>query len=323
MRIGILGVAHMHVWSYVALLKDHPEVELIGAFDEIADRLNEFADKAAVEAYLDSAILLDKVDAVVIASENTHHARLAQLAGDKGKHILCEKPLVTNQADAKIFQEIAKKVKVMTAFPCRFAPAFQRLKERIAGGEIGAIKGICATNRGSCPFDWFVQTELSGGGAMIDHTVHVTDLLRDLLGEDPVRVQAMTGSNMYGENWEDTAMLTLEFPSGIFATLDSSWSRPSSYKTWGDVMMTVVGETGVIEMDMFGQSVNMYSNATNRYGLAGYGSNADKGLVDAFVRCLIDDLPTPVSAHDGIAAARVAIAGYESARIGDVVAIAS
>ena len=41
---------------------------------------------------------------------------------------------------------------------------------------------------------------------MIDHTVHVADLLRVLLGEDPVRVQAQTGSNMYGKDWEDTAM---------------------------------------------------------------------------------------------------------------------
>src|SRR5207253_2134250 len=108
--------------------------------------------------------------------------------------------------DAQKMAEIAKRVKVMTAFPCRYAPSFTRLQERVKAGDIGPIKAICATNRGRCPFDWFVQENLSGGGAMIDHTVHVTDLLRALLGEEPTRVQAQTGSNMYGQSWDDTAM---------------------------------------------------------------------------------------------------------------------
>jgi predicted dehydrogenase len=321
LRVGILSVAHLHAWGYVAAMKAHPEVDLAGAWDDNSERLTLFAKSADIAQFEDIDLLLDRVDAVVICSENTRHASMAQKAESRGKHILCEKPLVTNEADAATMREIAERVKVMTAFPCRYSPAFKRLRERVEAGEIGAIKAICATNRGRCPFDWFVQTELSGGGAMIDHTVHVADLLRVLLGEEPARVQAQTGTNMYGKEWDDTAMLTLEFPSGIFATLDSSWSRPQSYKTWGDVTMNVVGEQGVIELNMFGQEIDVYSDGTVTHTLAGYGSNLDSALVDDFVRCCLEDTSSPISVHDGIQAARVAMAGYRSAELGQPVTL--
>jgi predicted dehydrogenase len=319
LRVGILSVAHMHAWGYGPAFKQHPDVELVGVWDDNAERMAKFAEGVGIPAFADIDSLLDSVDVVVITSANTQHAELATKAANKGKHILCEKPLVTTKADADSMIEAANKVKVMTAFPCRYAPSFTRLVERVKAGDIGAIKAICATNRGRCPFDWFVDKELSGGGAMIDHTVHVTDLLRVLLGEEPVRVQAQIGNNMYGKDWDDTAMVTIEFASGIFATLDSSWSRPQSYKTWGDVTMNVVGELGVIELNMFGQEIDRYADGKVTHTLGGYGSNLDAGLVDDFVRCCLTDREPPITAHDGIQAARVAIAGYQSAATGDVV----
>jgi predicted dehydrogenase len=212
-------------------------------------------------------------------------------------------------------------VVLMTAFPVRYSPAFARLKERVAAGEIGAIQAVCATNRGRCPFGWFVQPELSGGGAMIDHVVHVADLFRDLLGEEPARVQAQIGSNMYGQTWDDTAMVTVEFPSGIFATLDSSWSRPQSFRTWGDVTMNVVGESGVIELDIFGPGVSAYAEGNMTHTLASYGSDLDALLVDDFVRCCLGEREVTVTGFDGLQAARVAIAGYQSVREGQPVEV--
>lgn len=322
LRVGILSVAHMHVWGYVAGLKQHPDAEIVGAWDDNSERLAKFCESAGLKAISDMGGLMEQVDAVVICSENTKHAALAKAAAEQGKHILCEKPLVTTEEDAQAFLDAAKKVKVMTAFPCRYAPSFTRLVERVRAGDIGPIKAVCATNRGRCPFDWFVEKDLSGGGAMIDHTVHVTDLLRVLLEDEPVRVQAQTGNNMYGKDWDDTAMLTIEFSKGVFATLDSSWSRPASFKTWGDVTMNVVGEQGVIELNMFGQEIDRYQNdASVTHVLGGYGSNLDAGLVSDFVRACLGEIEVPITAFDGVQASRVAIAGYESAASAQVVAL--
>jgi len=311
----------MHVWGYADGFKEHPDVEVVGVWDEVPERLAKFAESFAIPAVESIDELLGQSDAVVICSENTKHVGLAEKAAERGVDILCEKPLVTNEADAQAMLRIAEKVKVMTAFPCRYSPAFTRLRERVKAGEIGPIKAVCATNRGRCPFDWFVEKPLSGGGAMIDHTVHVSDLLRVLLGEEPVRVQAQTGNNMYHKDWDDTAMLTIEFPSGIFATLDSSWSRHAGFKTWGDVTMNVVGENGLIELNMFGQEIDKYADGPVTHTLGGYGSNLDAAMVDDFVRACIEKRPTPITAFDGVQAARVAIAGYESAASGQPVAL--
>ncbi|MDR3688846.1 MAG: Gfo/Idh/MocA family oxidoreductase [Fimbriimonas sp.] len=325
LRVGLLTAAHLHVGGYAAACKHHPDVELIGMWDDQPERGKGFSEPRGIPFIAGFDELMANVDAVVITSENMRHCELALKAAAAGKHILCEKPLAATEEHGAQILEAAEKagVKLMTAFPCRFSPAFQLLKARVANNEIGSIRAICATNRGRCPFGWFVEPALSGGGSMIDHVVHVTDLLRDLLGEEPVRVQAQIGNNVYGQDWEDTAMLTIEFESGIFATLDSSWSRPSSYHTWGDVTMNVVGEHGVIELDMFGQSVQRYAAGELTHTSNGYGTDLDAAMVDDFVRACLDDRPVKVNGFDGMQAARVAIAGYKSVQTGQPVAVSA
>jgi predicted dehydrogenase len=315
LRVGILSTAHMHVWSYVSALGENPRSTIVGVWDNDTARGEDFAQKSGLPfvGYLDD--LLGACDAVVIASENSKHLELTQAAGKAGKHILCEKPLIIREGDADLMRAaVGAGIKFMTAFPCRFSPAYQRLKQRIAAGEIGTVRAIAGTNRGRCPGGWFIKEELSGGGAMIDHVVHVADLLRDLLGSAPTRVQAQIGNNMYGQSWDDTAMLTLEYPGGIFATLDSSWSRHKGFKTWGDVTMSVTGDKGVIELDMFGQGLDFYHSGDLTHELAAYGSNLDGIMVGAFVDACLDGEEVPVTLEDGLAASMVALAGYRSAK---------
>lgn len=318
-----MSSAHMHAWGYAAGLQRNPDAALAGIWDPVAERGVAFARQFQTEAFASADELFEVCDAVIVTCENKLHAPYVELAATAGKAILCEKPLATNEAEKdRMFAAVeAAGVKLMTAFPCRYSPAFLRLRERVDAGEIGAIQAISATNRGRNPGGWFIQTELSGGGAMIDHVVHVTDLLRVLLKADPIQVQAFTGNNMYGQIWEDTAMLTIEFPGGVFATLDSSWSRPSSYKTWGDVTMNVVGEKGVAELNMFGQGFDHYVNEPQGIHLAGYGSDLDAGLVNDFLKCVRDDTPPPISGLDGWKASQVALAGYESVRTGKPVVL--
>ena len=261
-----------------------------------------------------------RCDAVAICSENNRHAESVEAAAKAGKAILCEKPLAAREEDMSRIERAVdgSGVLLMTAFPCRFSPAYARTKARIEAGEIGRVRAVCATNRGSNPGGWFVDADLSGGGAMIDHVVHVGDLLRDLFG-DPARVQAQIGANMVGRATDDTAMLTLEWADGLFATLDSSWSRPPGYRTWGDVTMTVVGERGTIELDLFGPAVGVYGAAG--YRTSSYGSDLDAAMVDAFVSACLDGEPVRTTMRDGIQAARIALAGYRSVAAGEPVAL--
>ncbi|HJP82025.1 MAG TPA: Gfo/Idh/MocA family oxidoreductase [Fimbriimonadaceae bacterium] len=322
-RIGILIPAHVHTGSYVHCLKRNPNADLIGLWDDDIARGESYAKSQEIPFFSDFDTLMAQVDAVAITSENLRHAELIERTASQGKHILCEKPLAASeQEEGRIRNAVESSgVRLMTAFPCRFSPAFQRLIDRVTAGEIGSIQAVCATNRGTCPGGWFTEPEKSGGGAMIDHVVHVADLLRVLLKSEPARVQAQIGSNMYCKDWDDTAMVTIEFESGVFCSLDSSWSRPKGYKTWGDVTMNVVGDAGVIELDMFGPGVDVYSNEGKSHVSAGYVSDLDYMMFDEFVQSILANREPSIGMHDGLQAARVAIKGYESAKLGQPVSV--
>src|SRR5579862_7495656 len=151
----------MHVWAYEGGLRSHPRAELVGVWDDDADRGQDFAQKTGLPfvGYLDD--LLKAVDAVVICSENLKHVDMVEAAAKAGRHIICEKPLIARASDGERMEKAVKEagVKFMTAFPCRFSPAYRRLRERVVSGEIGDVQGIAATNRGRCPGGWFIEPE--------------------------------------------------------------------------------------------------------------------------------------------------------------------
>ena len=311
LRVGFATSDHLHFWSYLNSLRAHPQVEVVGIFDRPGRTVD------GLKRYESLDLLLNDVDALAIMSQNVDHAEFIEAAAKKNKHILCEKPVVVSKADRErvIAALQGKSLKFVTCFPCRFAPAFQRLLERVRAGDIGNVKAVCATNHGSWPerfAEWFVDPALSGGGAMVDHVVHVADLLWLLLGEEPASVEAQISHNLKNRpGCEDCALVTLTYESGVFVTLDSSWSRHENYKTWGDVTLNVVGETGVIELDMFGQAVSQFPIG-GTMGFSGYASDNDALLVNDFVRCILEDRPSPVSLEDGLRASDVFLRAYES-----------
>ena len=318
-KIGILSIAHMHAYSYVSSLAKHPDVYLAGIVDTDAARGKNFADRTGTTFYAHERDLLEcKLDGVVVTSENINHRKLVELAASAGvKAILCEKPLATTIEDARAMIAAceAKGVKLATAFPCRYSPAFARVHKQVKSGAIGKVLAIRGTNRGSNPGGWFVDTGLSGGGAVIDHTVHVADLNRVLLGTDATEVYAEIGNGFNHQKWDDIGFLTISYGDGVFATLDSSWSRPKTYPTWGDVTLQVVGENGVLDLDMFAQSLVHYDDVNGSVSWPGWGSNIDTGLIADFVKLTAGEAaPLLATGHDGLKALEVALAAYRSSK---------
>lgn len=322
-RVGVIGTAHVHAAGFVSAFVNDVRSAVVGVWDDDGSRAQVFGAERGLYSFDTLDEMLGECEAVVICSENMRHGEQIAAAVGAGKHVLCEKPIApTRGMIDDVFGVVngSEDLVLMTAFPCPFSPSFNRMVNQKDTGAIGDVLSICATNQGQCPFGWFVQPSLSGGGAMIDHTVHVTDLLRRLLREDPVAVQAQVGSNMYGEEWDDTAMVTVEFGSGVFATIDSSWTRPKGYKTWGNIKMNVVGTKGVMEGDLFVQGVDVTTESGTRR--AGSMSNLDALMVGEYLSAIEEDREPMVTMEDGLWASKVAVAAYESvAADGEVVAI--
>ncbi|RKX55990.1 MAG: gfo/Idh/MocA family oxidoreductase [Thermotoga sp.] len=314
MKIGFISAAHVHTSAYVRVVKADSNFEPIGLYDEDVKRGKGFSAEHDIEFFNDVDELLSNVDCVVITSENVNHKKDVLKAAEHGIPILCEKPLSTNVEDAEVMLSTCKgeKVPLYSAFPVRFHPAIADLIQRLNRKEIGKIRMIVTTNRGQIPPGWFIDPLLSGGGSIMDHVVHVVDLLRYVLKSEFGEVLAFKGKNIHPDiEVEDNALLDLKM-KGIPVTLDCSWSRPKSWPIWGDLTMRIVGEEGVIDVDLFSQNIIDYSNKTERIHMIDWGEDLDRLMLRAFYQELIGKKTILATGEDGLKAIEVVEAAYES-----------
>lgn len=317
MKIGIISFAHMHAVSYAEHLSKHADVELTAIWDEDIKRGSMMAERFNCEYYSNlTSFLQTDLAAVVICSENANHKKHVIEAAKAKKHILCEKPISTDVIDAQEMIDICKDqgVILQVAFPVRFVPAVQKVREVIRSGVLGEIVAIDATNHGQMPGGWFVQKDLSGGGAAVDHIVHVMDLIRWMLDEEVKKVYAELDTCFYDIDVEDCGIVTLELESGTIVTIDPSWSRPKTFPTWGDVTMEIVGVKGKISLDAFKQHLVLFNDQQKKVQHIGWGDDMDLGLVNDFIDC-IQGMRTPsVTGEDGLRTLEVVQAAYQSAK---------
>jgi myo-inositol 2-dehydrogenase/D-chiro-inositol 1-dehydrogenase len=325
LKVGMISFAHGHANSYLRSLMELPEVEVIGIADEVTSRVEAPVNKHGIRYYEDYRELLKTdVDAVVICSENVNHAKHAIDAAQAGKHVLCEKPLGVSVAEMERMIEVceANGVQLMTAFPCRYLAAVAKAKKAVERGEIGEILAIKGTNRGTAPGGWFTDPSLSGGGALLDHTVHVMDLMNWFTGSKVTDVYAYCNTLFHeGLQVDDAGMIHVKFANGTIGVLDTSWSRPKSFPTWGDVTMEIVGTKGHLSIDAFAQSNMLYSDSLGKGVSMYYGDSMDHYMVKAFVLALLAGESVPITGTDGLRSTEVALAGYQSVKQGESVAI--
>ena len=314
-RIGIAGVAHGHAHSYAAAGKELSGVVVSGVYDHDAVRGVAFATHYGVPWFPVLSDLLAACDTLMIAAENTQHHPIALQAAAARIPTLCEKPLATTLADAQAMVDAFARAGVAlgTAFPVRYSPAVVRLRDTISAGSLGQTLMVRATNRGTYPGGWFGDPTWSGGGALMDHTVHVADLVRWIWGREVIAVYAEGATRLHDIPVDDVGMLLLTLDDGMIVSLDPSWSRPAGvYPTWGDVTMEVTTVNGIVNLDVFGPHVDVFQQSTGRYQWAGHGVNFDAAMIADWIAALRNGTAAPISGVDGLRAVAVVDAAYRS-----------
>lgn len=332
LKVGIASFKHMHAYSYHACLRTMSGVEVVAIAEEdgkIGARVRELAPK--FHKTYDRLARDPGVDAVLVTSETALHEQIAVAALEAGKHVIVEKPIATTLqgADAMIRAATKNAGQLIQCYPCRYHPSVDVLSQRVEQGKIGEILAISATNHGTMPdaspgspYRWFTDASLAGGGAIMDHTTHVVDLIFHLTGTSVDRVFARAGTLFHPDiTVEDAGMVTIAYKSGMKASIDPSWSRPSAFPTWGDVTMTLYGTRETVYLDMFAQHLAVTSQEAGKMAWVDYGSNMDQAMLRDFVDCLRLEQAPPVTGKDGRKALEVALAAYESSRKGNVVVL--
>jgi predicted dehydrogenase/aryl-alcohol dehydrogenase-like predicted oxidoreductase len=186
----------------------------------------------------------DQVDAVYIATPHPAHAELAIRAAEAGKHVLCEKPLAVNHAQAMAVVEAAAEhdVFLMEAFMYRCHPQTARLVELVRSGEIGELRAIRATFSFAArpdPASRLLDPALGGGG-ILDVGCYCTSMARFVAAAEPVEVKAV---GRIGETGVDEhAAAVLRFPGDVVAELFCGVRARADNALW------VFGTEGCIEV---------------------------------------------------------------------------
>ena len=326
-RLGLMSFAHVHAEAYVDNVRGMPDTQLVGAADDDRARGEHFAAKLGVQTFPSYADLLGQhLDGVIVCSENSRHRALVEMAAQAGVSVLCEKPLATTLADARAMIEACAgaSVTLMVAFPMRFSAPLLQARHAVDEGRVGKIACCIGTNQGQNPRrhrEWFVDKQLAGGGAVMDHTVHLVDILRWSLRTEVAEVYAQTTGLLPGgdEEVETGGLLLLTLANGLFASIDCSWSRPASYPTWGGLALELIGERGVLRVDAFRQNLVIYPQRSPAMQWQPWGSDANQAMMAEFVSAIREHRDPAVTGTDGYRALEVITAAYDSARTGQPV----
>jgi predicted dehydrogenase len=236
-RIGILGTGAIVREFHLPALLANPRVKVVALGNLRAESLRRLQTKWGIErVYTDFEPMArdPALDAVIIALPNYLHApvTLAMLRG--GKHVLCEKPMAMNLAEANEMiaaAESAQRV-LMIGHVWRFDADVRRLRDILRSGKLGVVtraKGhSIVSQRGPAEGSWFLRPELSGGGALADVGVHTIDTISFLLGDrlNPVRVSAKIENRTSGLAVEDRAHVIVEYDNGLVAEFEAGWFHP-------------------------------------------------------------------------------------------------
>ena len=238
LRAGVigLGMGRTHIPSYQA----DPTCTVTAVCDMDRDKLDSIATQYNVEhTFTDPQELIDSglCDVVSVATPNRFHAPLTIAALDAGLHVLCEKPMAMDAADARKMVDAASKNsrKLAIHFNHRMNPSIFYMRQLIETGDLGEIyfaRTFWHRRRGIPARASFLSMENAGGGAMIDLGVHMLDQTLFIIGYPKVlSVSAQTYTKFHEVDVpdlpmdvDDFAVALLRLENGSTLEMEISWA---------------------------------------------------------------------------------------------------
>lgn len=291
-------------------------------------------------ADFDEMLACEDLDVVSIALQNHLHEPFTVKALEAGKHVLCEKPMAMNAAEAQRMVDAAAsaKRKLMIRFNFRFQPASRVLKQYVDAGELGDVyyaRTAWLRKRGFPGLDsWFVQKNLSGGGPLIDLGVHRLDLALWLMGYPrAVSVSAGCYSHLAKQladragasvDVEDLAVAFIRLDNGAVLLLEASWAlncgqeeiRTTLFGTKGGAEQRYVHADEGFEVRMWKEIHGSMAEVTPTLASKGW-ETAEEHFIDS----ILEDRESMVTGEHGLEVMKILDAIYQSAQEGREITI--
>jgi len=255
LRGAIIGLGNVGMDVHVPGWRRREDVEIVAVTDVRPSRGVECAEELPEARWYDSAEALlaeAAVDFVDICTPPATHAPLIERALDRGRHVLCEKPLVCSVEELlAVTEHAAASGRVLhTVHNWHHAPIVTRTAELVRDGAIGRVTRIVWHTLRTQPAgvrgqesNWRINPEVGGGGILTDHGWHVFYLIQRWVGEAPTSVSARLETRRHTA-WpvEDTAEVRVMFPHAV-AEIFLTWASEGR-ENWA----VVEGSDGSIEL---------------------------------------------------------------------------
>lgn len=315
-RIGILGAARIAPRAIIFPTRSVPDAAAAAIAARDPQKARAFAQRHQIPrihtTYAD-LIADPEIDAIYNPLPNSHHAEWSIRALEAGKHVLCEKPIAANAAEATAMAAAAERTGnvLMEAFHYRYHPLTTRVLDILHSGELGTIRHIETTM--CIPLVRFRDIrwryELAGG-ALMDVGCYTIHLLRTLAGSEPTLTNARAW--LYSPQVDRAVHADFTFPNGITGHIHCSMLST----TLVHVGAKVIGDQGelTIRNPFVPQLYHRLTVRTTegvRHEHLGKRPTYDYQL-SAFVEAVRTRAPFPTDPADALANMRVIDAIYDA-----------
>ena len=273
-----------------------------------------------------------EIAAVYIALPNAMHREFCERAAKAGKHVLTEKPMATNSADAQAMVAAcdAAGVKLMVAYRIQYEPYNRRVMELVRQGRYGRLIAYHGINTQTVAQDgalqWRHKKAMAGGGSMFDIGLYCLNTARFMTGEEPVEIYASIfsppGDARFAEV-EETVSFTLRFPSNSFAQCLCSYGGRDDKHARLNLKGAAIDMPNAYQyLGQRLQVIGRQDDATSLNELALIPKDQFAAEIDHMADCVLTGRRPYTPGEEGVQDHRLMEAIYESARTGQPVRLA-
>jgi 1,5-anhydro-D-fructose reductase (1,5-anhydro-D-mannitol-forming) len=228
----VIGIGDISIRRVIPAIQAEPRSRLYGLVTRDPAKAAPYDTWAWVT--LDETLADPEVHAVYVATPVFLHAPQTIQSLRAGKHVLCEKPMAMNEAEARSMVKTAEETgrTLGVAYYRRMYPKVQRAKELLDAGAIGQPVVAELTCHGwfdgkkpgenESDRNWLIDPALAGGGPLFDVASHRIDVLNFLFGR-PGRVTGQLSNAVHHYAVEDNATVLIEYPGGLRGIVDVRW----------------------------------------------------------------------------------------------------
>lgn len=268
-RIALAGLGKMGL-SHLAILRAHPEVEVVAACDGLSYLTSNLQRHTGIGCYNDYERMLEceRLDAVVIATPSKAHGSMVESALRRGLHVFCEKPFVLDIQEGARLVELADASDLVTqvGYHYRFVGAFDMAREIVAAGQLGRVHHVRAEAYGPVVLrpkglTWRSKRN-EGGGVVFDYACHAIDLVNFLVSP-VVAVSGVVRQPVFSRDVDDEIYCSITLKNGVSGQLVSNWSDESQRKM--STKVSIWGENGCIKADRQECAVYLREDVNERF----------------------------------------------------------